>query len=165
MRSRDPRPPALLAGPATPETRPPPPPGPRAGGAARCPRPTGPRVRAGTRGPRGRVSASSALRVGRCGSANRPPAPPPSQHPDPEPKQQRRAREEATRAEGSVAPEADPQAASYRRLQPRSAAPPQGHLPCKTRRGSPARPATPGSPATPAEGGGGTRAGGGAAAQ
>ncbi|CAI9157248.1 unnamed protein product [Rangifer tarandus platyrhynchus] len=42
-----------------------------------------------------------------------------------------RAREEAARAEGSPALEADPQAASRRRLQPRPPhrAPPWGHLP------------------------------------
>lgn len=67
---------------------------------------------------------------GGCGSSNRPPAPPPFLLPAPEPRQPRRAQEEAPRAEGSPEPEADPQAAPCRRLQPRSPALPQRYLPC-----------------------------------
>lgn len=94
-----------------------------------------------------------------------PPAPPPSQLSAPEPRQLRRAREEAARAEGSGArgrPAGGPLLVAAAQA-PRAAL----EIPTLRRRGEAAprdQRATPGSPAAPAGGGGGTCAEGVAAA-
>lgn len=79
---------------------------------------------------------------GGCGSSNHPPAPPPFLLPAPEPRQPRRAREEAARAEGSPEPEADPQAAPAGGCSPGPPRRPSVTYRAEAQRGSPAPPAS-----------------------
>lgn len=104
---------------------------------------------------------------GGCGSSNHPPAPPPFLLPAPEPRQPRRAREEAAMGRGFPGARGRPASSPCRRLQPRSPAPPQRNLPCGGAARQPRatserllarQPPLPGEGEVPARGGGGASA-------